>query len=83
MVAYTSAPSDVEISLEEKTVVLLEKKSSTGWMWKLFAAVPTVALCIGGILLFAWHWNGGPERMVSSLSECDSLSLTSLVFVCK
>lgn len=64
MVAYTTAPGDVEIGLEEKTVVFVEKKSSTGWMWKMSGALLVVALCLGGVLLFAWYWNGRPELMV-------------------
>ncbi|XP_034553925.1 tumor necrosis factor b (TNF superfamily, member 2) [Notolabrus celidotus] len=66
MVAYTTPPGDVEMALEERTVVLVEKKSSTGWMWKLFGALLIVALCFGGVLLFAWYWNGRPEMKILS-----------------
>lgn len=66
MVAYTTAPGDVEMGHEEKTVVLVEKKSSMGQIWKVSVALLTVALCLGGVLLVAWHWSGRPEVMVRS-----------------
>ncbi|XP_041797645.1 tumor necrosis factor b (TNF superfamily, member 2) [Chelmon rostratus] len=69
MVAYTSTPSDVEMGLEERTVVLVEKKSSTGWIWKVSVALLLVALCFGGVLLFAWYWNGQPEMTRSGQTE--------------
>ncbi|KAF3839513.1 hypothetical protein F7725_018230 [Dissostichus mawsoni] len=47
MVAYTSAPSDMEMGLEQRTVVLVEKKSSTEWILKLSVALLVVALCVG------------------------------------
>lgn len=61
MVAYTTAPADVETGLEERTVVLVEKKSSTGWIWKVSGTLLIILLCLGGILLFSWYWNGRPE----------------------
>ncbi|KAK1895782.1 Tumor necrosis factor [Dissostichus eleginoides] len=63
MVAYTSAPSDMEMGLEQRTVVLVEKKSSTERILKLSVALLVVALCVGGILVFAWYWSGRPEQM--------------------
>lgn len=68
MVAYTTALGDLEMGVEEKTVVLVEKKSPTGWIWNVFGALLVVALCLGGILFFAWYWNGRPEMMVRSVS---------------
>ncbi|KAG8009849.1 Tumor necrosis factor [Nibea albiflora] len=66
MVAYTTAPSDLEMGLEERTVVVVEKKSSTDWIWKVTGALLVVALCFGGVLLFAWYWNGKPELLTQS-----------------
>ncbi|KAK5862032.1 hypothetical protein PBY51_017465 [Eleginops maclovinus] len=66
MVAYTSAPSDMEMGLEQRTVVLVEKKSSTERMLKLSVALLVMALCVGGILVFAWYWSGRPEVMTQS-----------------
>lgn len=74
MVAYATAPDDVEMGLDERTVVFVEKKSSTGWMWKVSGALLVLALCFGGVLLFAWYWNGRQEMMVRSSSI--SLNLT-------
>ncbi|XP_042281047.1 tumor necrosis factor b (TNF superfamily, member 2) [Thunnus thynnus] len=69
MVAYTTAPADVETGLEERTVVLVEKKSSTGWIWKVSGTLLIILLCLGGILLFSWYWNGRPELMQSGKTE--------------
>ncbi|XP_068616657.1 tumor necrosis factor b (TNF superfamily, member 2) [Brachionichthys hirsutus] len=66
MVTYAAAPGDVETGPEERTVVLLEKKSSAGRMWKVSVAVLLVALCFVGILLFAWYWNTRPEMLTQS-----------------
>ncbi|KAI3361313.1 hypothetical protein L3Q82_013494, partial [Scortum barcoo] len=63
MVAYTTTPGDVEMGPEERTVVLVEKKSSTGWMWTVLLVV---ALCFGGTLLLTWYWNGRPQMMTHS-----------------
>lgn len=63
MVEYTRASRDVEMGLEQRTVVLVEKKSSTGRMWKTTLALLSVALCFGGILLFAWYWNGKSDKV--------------------
>ncbi|AWO96092.1 Tumor necrosis factor alpha [Scophthalmus maximus] len=69
MVDYTTAPGDLEMGLEARTVVLVEKKSATGWMWKVIRALIIMALCSGGVLLFAWHWNGSEMRTQSSQTE--------------
>nr|AIC33819.1 tumor necrosis factor-alpha [Lutjanus sanguineus] len=66
MVAYTTAPGDVEMGVEERTVVLVEKKSSTQRMWKVSVALLFVALCVGGVLLFAWYWTKRPEMRTQS-----------------
>ncbi|XP_063342159.1 tumor necrosis factor b (TNF superfamily, member 2) [Pelmatolapia mariae] len=63
MVAYTTTPVDVEAGPEAKTVVLVEKKSPAEWIWKVCAVLVVVALCLAGVLLFAWYWNTRPERM--------------------
>ncbi|XP_022602098.1 tumor necrosis factor-like [Seriola dumerili] len=65
MADYTTAPSHVELALEDRTVILVEKKSSTEWIWKVLGALLVVALCLGGVLLFAWYWNR-PEMMTQS-----------------
>nr|AAR02413.2 tumor necrosis factor alpha [Lateolabrax japonicus] len=54
------------MGLGERTVVLVQKKSSTGWIWKVFGVLLVMALCLGGVLLFAWNWNGWPETMTQS-----------------
>lgn len=69
MVAYTTTPVDVEAGPEAKTVVLVEKKSPAEWIWKVCAVLVVVALCLAGVLLFAWYWNTRPERMVRSISS--------------
>ncbi|KAM3872906.1 tumor necrosis factor b (TNF superfamily, member 2) [Diretmus argenteus] len=83
MVAYTMTSADLEIGLEEKTVVVLEKKSSLAWVWKVCGALLIVALCIVGALLFAWYWNGRPEVTMQSgkkeaLIEKESAEATDL-----
>lgn len=72
MVSYTTAPGDVEMGVEPRTVVLVEKKSSTGWTWKVLGALFITVLCLGGVLLFAWYWDGRQESMVRR----SSVSLT-------
>ncbi|XP_076006304.1 tumor necrosis factor b (TNF superfamily, member 2) [Genypterus blacodes] len=71
MVAYTAAPADLEMGLgemglTERTVVLVEKKSSMGRIWKLCGALMTVAMCVGATLFVAWQWNGRPGTSVLS-----------------
>ncbi|NP_001033074.1 tumor necrosis factor b (TNF superfamily, member 2) [Takifugu rubripes] len=61
MVNYMTTASDVEMGLQQKTVVLVEKKSSTGWMGKIILAIFVVVLCCGGALLFVSYWNGRQE----------------------
>ncbi|TDH11442.1 hypothetical protein EPR50_G00060770 [Perca flavescens] len=69
MLAYTTAPNDVEMGHEEKTVVLVEKKSSTGRIWTMSVALLAVALCLGGVLLFALYWSGRPEMTQPGQTE--------------
>ncbi|KAK2844970.1 hypothetical protein Q5P01_011629 [Channa striata] len=69
MVAYTTALGDLEMGLEEKTVVLVEKKSSLSWIWKVSVAFLIAALCLGGVLLFAWYWNGKLEMKILTQTE--------------
>uniref|UniRef100_A0A3Q3X373 Lymphotoxin-alpha n=1 Tax=Mola mola TaxID=94237 RepID=A0A3Q3X373_MOLML len=66
MVEYATAQSDVEMGLEERTVVLVEKKSSTGRLWRVSGALLFVALCFGLVLLFFLYWNGRPEMLTNS-----------------
>lgn len=54
------AAGDVETGLQHKPVVLVEKRSSTGWMGKVFLCIFMVALCCGGALFFR-YWNGRQE----------------------
>lgn len=72
MVDYTATASDVEMALEDRTVILVEKKSSTERIWKVLGVLLILVLCLGGTLLFIWYWNGS-ETMVrrSSISEFD------------
>ncbi|XP_040022450.1 tumor necrosis factor b (TNF superfamily, member 2) isoform X1 [Gasterosteus aculeatus] len=58
MVSHTTAPGDVERGLDERMVVLVEKKPSAGRLCKMSVAILVVALCLGGILLLAWFWPG-------------------------
>ncbi|XP_040900414.1 tumor necrosis factor b (TNF superfamily, member 2) [Toxotes jaculatrix] len=68
---YTTAPGDLEMGPTERTVVLVEKKSSTEWIWKVFGVLLIAALCVGGILLFAWYWNG--REMTTQLGRTETL----------
>ncbi|XP_059194881.1 tumor necrosis factor b (TNF superfamily, member 2) [Centropristis striata] len=67
--AYTTAPGDVEMGREERTVVLVEKKSSTGRTWKVSMALLVIILCLGGVLLSAWYWSRKPEMTQSGQTE--------------
>lgn len=69
--SYATAPGDVDIGLGERTVVLVEKKSSTGRTWKACGALAIVALCVGTTLFVAWHWSGRPGAAVRSSSVSD------------
>nr|WHI92864.1 tumor necrosis factor alpha [Trachinotus blochii] len=80
MVDYTAAPGDVEMGLEDRTVILVEKKSSTEWIWKVFGTLLIVALCLGAVLLCGWYWNA-PEMttqsgQIEALMEKDSAEKT-------
>lgn len=67
MVAYTTTAGDVEAGAEAKTVVLVEKNSPAEWMWKVCSVLVAVALCLGGVLLFACYWSSRPGMMVRSM----------------
>ncbi|KAM3614834.1 uncharacterized protein V6R79_019643 [Siganus canaliculatus] len=73
MVEYTTAAGDVEMGLEERTVVLVEKKSSTEWIWKGFVALLLLLLCFGGVLLLTWYWDGRPE-MLAEAGQAEALT---------
>ncbi|XP_028254738.1 tumor necrosis factor b (TNF superfamily, member 2) [Parambassis ranga] len=62
MAAYTSTAGDLEAGVEERTVVVVERRVSAAWMWKVSGALLTAALCFGGVLLCAWLWSGSPEQ---------------------
>lgn len=64
MVEYTTSLSSAEMGLDHRRVVLVEKKSSSGRMWKLIGALFFLALCFAGVLLFVWYLNGRPEGLV-------------------
>nr|AOT82924.1 tumor necrosis factor-alpha [Rachycentron canadum]ARX17339.1 tumor necrosis factor-alpha [Rachycentron canadum] len=65
MVDYTTTAGDVEMGLEDRTVIVVEKKSSTAWIWKVIMTLVVVALFFGGTLLLVWRWHG-PEMMMQS-----------------
>ncbi|KAM9783249.1 tumor necrosis factor b (TNF superfamily, member 2) [Neosynchiropus ocellatus] len=60
MVAYTAAPGDVETG--EKAAAKMEGSSSR-WIWKLLVSVLAVTLCVVGVLLSLWLWNGQPDLL--------------------
>lgn len=64
MVEFTTAPSDMEMGLVPRGVVLVEKKSSSGRMWTMLGALFFLVLCFGGAVLFVRHLNGKAEAMV-------------------
>uniref|UniRef100_A0A3Q2Q1S8 Lymphotoxin-alpha n=1 Tax=Fundulus heteroclitus TaxID=8078 RepID=A0A3Q2Q1S8_FUNHE len=55
MTGYNITAGDVEAGLQHRMEVLVEKKSSTGWVWKAFGVLLLVALCIGGARLYVWY----------------------------
>ncbi|XP_020566295.1 tumor necrosis factor-like [Oryzias latipes] len=63
MVEYSAAATDVEAGVEQKMAVLVEKKRSIGWMWKILVVLVLAALCLGGARLFVWYWSERPEIM--------------------
>lgn len=63
MVAYTLTPGDVERGTEEKTVVLVQSKSSVNWFWKVFGALFFMGLCLGAVFVVKWTWNGKVDAM--------------------
>lgn len=64
MVEYTTSLNNMEMGLDHRRVVLVEKKSSSDRMWKLIGALFFLALCFAGVLLFVWYLNGRPEAQV-------------------
>lgn len=68
---------DVETGLQQKTVLLVEKKSSTRWMDKVFLAMLLVVLCCGGAMLFVSYWNGRQERQVRVRRPLQAFTQTS------
>ncbi|KAM4601354.1 tumor necrosis factor b (TNF superfamily, member 2) [Polymixia lowei] len=61
MVDYTVTPDDLETGLRERTVVVVEKKSSLHWMWMVCGAILIVALCVTGGRCLTLYFYGGPE----------------------
>lgn len=82
MVNYTTAARDVETGLGKETVVLVEKKSSTGWIGKLFLAMLLVVVCCAGALLFAWYWNGRQEMQVRVRQLLNAASKKNQTWTC-
>lgn len=64
MVEFTAAPGDVEMGLEPRRLVLVEKRSSSGRMWTIIGALILLVACFGGAVLFVWHLNGKAEATV-------------------
>nr|AAV80240.1 tumor necrosis factor alpha [Epinephelus awoara] len=54
------------MGLEKRSVVLKQSKSSTGWIWKVFGVHLMAAICVGGVLLFDWKWNGRPQSLTQA-----------------
>ncbi|XP_047453789.1 tumor necrosis factor b (TNF superfamily, member 2) [Mugil cephalus] len=77
MAEYMSTPCDLEAGAEKRTVVLVERSPSGGGgraggcMWKALGALFVVGLCFGGVLLFAWCWNGRTE-MTAELGHTEA-----------
>nr|AAP76392.1 tumor necrosis factor a [Pagrus major] len=44
-------------------------------MWKLSVTLLVAALCFGGVLLFAWYWNGKPQTLIQS-GQTEALTKT-------
>lgn len=61
MVEFTVAPSDVEMGLEPRRLVLVEKRSSSGRMWTIIGVLILLVMCFGGAVLLVWHLNGKAE----------------------
>lgn len=68
MVNYTTTPArDVETGLGQETVVLVEKKSSSGWMGKLLLAMFLMLVCSAGAVFFTWFSSGRQEVRLGQL----------------
>ncbi|XP_054916907.1 tumor necrosis factor b (TNF superfamily, member 2) [Poeciliopsis prolifica] len=55
MTGYKITAGDVEAGPQDRMEVLVQKKSSTGWLWKLLAVLLLLALCLGGARLYVWY----------------------------
>ncbi|XP_038161059.1 tumor necrosis factor b (TNF superfamily, member 2) [Cyprinodon tularosa] len=55
MTGYKITAGDVEAGPQGRMEVLVEKKPSTGWMWKVFGVLLLLALSIGGARLYVWY----------------------------
>ncbi|XP_028326456.1 tumor necrosis factor b (TNF superfamily, member 2) [Gouania willdenowi] len=81
MVGYSDV--DVECGPEERqrTVVMVERSSSSGWIWKASLVLVLVLLCFG-LLFFTWTWRRSSDMMTLSsqtqteTSEKSDLHLT-------
>ncbi|MEQ2298925.1 hypothetical protein AMECASPLE_010225 [Ameca splendens] len=65
MTGYKITEGDVEARLQERIEVLVEKKSTTAWLWKMLGALLLLALCIGGARLYVWYQLERSESMQS------------------
>ncbi|XP_037532660.1 tumor necrosis factor b (TNF superfamily, member 2) [Nematolebias whitei] len=62
MMGYAAAEGDLEAGTEQRSRVSVEqKKSSTGWMWKVLGVLALLVLCVAGVRLFVWFWSERPE----------------------
>lgn len=68
---------DVETGLQQKIVLLVEKKSSTGWMGKVFMAMLLAVLCCGGAMLLVSYLNGRQARQVRVRRPLQAFTQTS------
>uniref|UniRef100_A0A8C5DFD0 Lymphotoxin-alpha n=1 Tax=Gouania willdenowi TaxID=441366 RepID=A0A8C5DFD0_GOUWI len=71
MVGYSDV--DVECGPEERqrTVVMVERSSSSGWIWKASLVLVLVLLCFG-LLFFTWTWRRSSDMMVRSADSAKS-----------
>ncbi|XP_027865182.1 tumor necrosis factor b (TNF superfamily, member 2) [Xiphophorus couchianus] len=55
MTGYKITAGDVEAGPQDRMEVLVQKKSSTGCLWKVLAVLLLMALCLGGARLYVWY----------------------------
>lgn len=55
MTGYKITAGDVEAGPQDRMEVLVQKKSSTGCLWKVLAVLLLLALCLGGARLYVWY----------------------------